>query len=473
MDDWRRGSGLIVLAVLLFAAPAAAQSGFDVTVSSEDTTVRPAQGETAKFHITVTNTAEQQQRFRVSYITGTATDPAWYYLENPFITLEPNETEMTTLYATPDMTAQAGTMGPRIIVFPLDDPDNRFNKLVSFSVIRDTNLEIISFEGPQAMYKPGETVNVSMTVKNVIQRDIAANRYQVVMTVNGDQTTRPVPSIEAGETERITAALELESYRAGIYDLTVEIREIGGEVHSTQQAKIEVTKERRLGYDHTSSKSFLSSSKTVRVTNTGNVVVEDLNVSKSAAWYIDPFVSFPQEPDQIVNVDGERKYVWTVERLEPGESVSFSYTVSYWSLVLVLLILVAAGAVLVRRFRSVTLVKSGRRSGDRLSIHLRVKNNTGSRIEDVEVEDFVPGIASLIEKFDSRSPEKIQSTDDGTKMVWKLGMMEPGEERIITYKVKPRVQVEGYISLPEAEVTYEKKGQEKARESHPISADFS
>ncbi len=474
MDVGTRKFGLVVLAVALLAVPATAQDGFEVDITEENTVVNPSIGETAMFKVDVTNTGDTDRRFRVSFETGTATDPGWYSGPHPpFLGLEPGETRTSTLYVTPDLTAVAGRMGPEIVVYTLDDPDNQYSELVSFSVTRDRDIQITQFEGPEAAYDPGENLSVSMTIKNVIQRDIASNQYRLILEMNGRRVTKGVPAMEAGETEQIDAAIDLTGYSAGVYNLDVRVKEIDGDVHSTQEARVEVRAKESFETNRSQKNRFLTSRRKVTMMNDGNTVIEDANVSGSVVWYLSPFLSYSTEPDTVASEGGQEVFTWSVERLEPGESVTYTYTLNYWSLALVVVILLGAAVLVLRQYRTVTIVKSGREAGDQHSIHLRVKNKTGSEIKEVTVEDFVPGIASLIEKFDSRSPEKIQGTDEGTKMVWKLGRMDPGEERIITYRVRPRVQVEGYVSLPEATVTYEKGGKESEQQSHPVSADFS
>jgi len=105
-------------------------------------------------------------------------------------------------------------------------------------------------------------------------------------------------------------------------------------------------------------------------------------------------------------------------------------------------------------------------------VHLRVKNGTGHAIEDVAVEDFVPGIAMLVRKFDSRKPDRIRNTEEGTEVTWEFDSMAPDEERIVTYILRPKIRVEGYVSLPEAIVEYTRNGKDYWATSHPVSADF-
>jgi len=46
----------------------------------------------------------------------------------------------------------------------------------------------------------------------------------------------------------------------------------------------------------------------------------------------------------------------------------------------------------------------------------------------------------------------IRKTNNGTRLVWEIDSMEPGEQRVFEYSIKPLVEVEGGITLPEAEL---------------------
>ncbi|MCJ7429553.1 MAG: hypothetical protein MUP66_04160, partial [Candidatus Nanohaloarchaeota archaeon QJJ-5] len=68
--------------------------------------------------------------------------------------------------------------------------------------------------------------------------------------------------------------------------------------------------------------------------------------------------------------------------------------------------------------------------------------------------------------------DSIQRTDDGTELVWQLEGMNPEEERIITYTIEPKVQVEGAVSLPAATVHYTDGRNEDDVSSHPVTTSF-
>ena len=465
---------VLAVSILAFGTMGAAADGFSVSITGEQTTVTPSENEEAVFAITVTNTGNETNTFRVSYNTGTATNPGWYYLDDSSLRLDPGETETARLYVAPDNTALSGSKGPEIVVYDLGDSSNRYRELVTFNVQRDNNVVITDYQSPHAVYRPNETMNISMTLRNVIQDDIAANEYQAVLTITGSRVIeRGIPAMDAGESETIQLSHALRGYQAGLYDMSLTIEEIDGDVHSQQNARFEVSRFTNIDETESVNESIIGMSQSITATNNGNTQQANEDVSLSVPWYVHPFVSFETEPDQTRWTGPSYEYTWTIDVLDPEESVTYTLEASYWPLLVIILVLIGIGYLLYVRFRSVRIVKEVKEGpGRKQTIHLSVKNNTGARLEQVAVEDFVPGIATLIRKFDGKEPDTINDTDDGTEMVWHMDGMNPEEERIITYTIEPKVQVEGAVSLPSATVHYTDGRSDDETSSHPVTTSF-
>lgn len=474
MVSYRGKLCVLMILLLSISTTATAADGFNVNIVGEKTTVTPSENEEAVFRINVTNTGNETNQFRVSYNTGTATNPGWYYLDGSSLTLEPGESEIASLYVSPDNTALSGSKGPEVVVYESGETANRYSELVTFKVRRDNNLVISNYQSPHAVYRPGETINISMTLRNVIQDDIPANQYQAVLTIGGTrEVEQGIPAMEAGEAIGIRLQHQLAGYPAGLYDMTMTIEAIEGDTHSRKTARFEVARFSNIDEARDRNESMLGMTQQAITTNNGNTVQVNQNVTMDVAWYIHPFVSFETEPDSAKWIGPTYKYTWTVSLLEPGDSVSYELSVNYWPLLVIIAVLLAVGYLLYVRFRSVRVVKKVKEGpGKKQTIHLSVKNNTGARLEQVAVEDFVPGIASLIEKFDGTKPDSITSTDDGTKLVWHMDGMNPEEERIITYTIEPKIQVEGAVSLPAVTVHYSNGRSEDDVTSHPVTTSF-
>ena len=69
--------------------------------------------------------------------------------------------------------------------------------------------------------------------------------------------------------------------------------------------------------------------------------------------------------------------------------------------------------------------------------------------------DVVPEEFILSGSFETLKPI-VRKIGSGTEMIWRLGTIKRGEERLLHYKIKPRGIVTGEHSLPSAHLTARK-----------------
>lgn len=472
----RSKAGLLLGLLVLFSTSVVAATGFTVSTTAIDTAVRPGSGDAAQFNITVTNTGDTEETFRVNYNTGTATSPEWYSLTpiGGYVTVPAGASRNVTIDVMPSSDAVSGNQGPEVYVYPLGEPSNRFSTFVTFSIIRDQSIVMTEFTAPAASYRPGENMTVELAAKNVVQEDQAANSYRMLVSFAGEEYTASGPALDPGETERLRTTIPITEIRAGEYTVETYLMRSDGQVFAQRSARVTIEGAPEIVTDRGSSGWLLSGSRTVEKRNIGNERSGPTTITMRVPWYTEPFVGVAPEPTAARSYSGGTEYVWRTDGLAIDGSITARTTHSYYILVLLAIVLAAGGYVLYRRFRSVRIVKVVRRTSDGgVAVHLRLKNRTGRTISDVELEDFVPGIAELEEEFDARRPDQVRHTDDGTKLLWRMGTMDADEERIMTYRLDPRVEVEGRVSLPSATVTFEERGEQQEQSSHPVSVDFS
>jgi len=58
-------------------------------------------------------------------------------------------------------------------------------------------------------------------------------------------------------------------------------------------------------------------------------------------------------------------------------------------------------------------------------------------------QDFVPSVFKVVESAGTIVPAIVKQRKDGTLLVWKLGKMRSKDERIISYRIEPILQVTG------------------------------
>jgi len=74
-------------------------------------------------------------------------------------------------------------------------------------------------------------------------------------------------------------------------------------------------------------------------------------------------------------------------------------------------------------------------------------------MKDVLIRDYLPASAHLIERYDTLRPI-VKKVVGGAELSWKFDALRPHEERIITYRIKPVMEIVGEIRLPKANIRY-------------------
>lgn len=220
--------------------------------------------------------------------------------------------------------------------------------------------------------------------------------------------------------------------------------------------------------------SILSSTVIIKIKNEGNSPTPSFYVSESLPAFASFFFQPEKKPDKVETIGNSVIYYWFVESIKPGSEIIISYKISLLNLWLLSLAIIFLGYVGYRfAFTPIVVKKSsyvGKLEPDReITISIEVKNRSRHILEDVKIRDFVPSILKLSEKFDTIRP-KIKKTSGGVYLFWEFDSLKPKEERILTYRVKPALEIAGVLNLPKAIMSYvDKKKEKKASLSKTIS----
>ncbi|MBW2991310.1 hypothetical protein KY348_06445 [Candidatus Woesearchaeota archaeon] len=189
------------------------------------------------------------------------------------------------------------------------------------------------------------------------------------------------------------------------------------------------------------------------------------------------FTSFSPSPVKEGGTDGKTYYVIRQE-LSSEEHLDIEIITNYRLLVLII-ILIIVGVVLYYTLRSpIVIIKSAEPLGrtkegvSEIKISLYLKNRSRRPITNLRVVDTVPRIAEIEKKtrLGSMEPVNIGKSRRGTVAKWELDVLEPYEERIITYRVKSKLQLVGGIRLPSAKAKFDaRKGKERVTYSNNVN----
>lgn len=161
---------------------------------------------------------------------------------------------------------------------------------------------------------------------------------------------------------------------------------------------------------------------------------------------------------RTVKENGKYYLAWDIA-LGSDRSMTIYITENYRLLVVIIVLIIAVIA-LYFLFRSPLVVRKsianvGMSDGgiSEAKVVVRVKNRSPKPIANIEVMDNVPHIANVEKELSigSMQPHAImQHPKKGIMIKWNIESIEPGDERVLSFKMKSRLSILGEFNLPAA-----------------------
>ncbi len=228
--------------------------------------------------------------------------------------------------------------------------------------------------------------------------------------------------------------------------------------------------------DERVTKEFLRQTTFVNFTNNGNV--NRVETTQLQTTFIGRFFTSTTPDSKVIKENGKMYLLWELN-LEPQQSTQIVMVESFRGIALIALIVIAA-LVLYFAFRSPLVVQKeakmlqrGEGNISELKILVYIRNRTNKPIHQIKILDKVPHIADLQEEviIGTLKPSKIfRDSKKGTLVEWEIPMLEGHEERIISYKIKSKLNILGFFNLPSVLVKFKKDNKNKSVKSNSIKA---
>lgn len=324
---------------------------------------------------------------------------------------------------------------------------------------------------------PGEIISVFVDLTNVENK--LSGKYFVDLNITKDGQTiytdrKEVEAIEPQSTRTIEFSYQFNQYAPnGTYEIYVTLRnEENEKVYEKGPIVVKVNGIVKLPSSYTEKEvhyGVLTSEVVIKVKNEGNIPSGPFLVTETLPSIARSFF-IAETPITSENVtDGVVTYIWRIENLNPGETVVIKYKIfvfHFW------LILVCVGLLFIYIFhvtfslsiKKSTLYKGPIQREKTIKVVINVKNKTNKTLRNVKVIDFVPALLKVLNKFDTLVP-KVKKMKDGYELEWRIYSLKPKEERVLTYYVKPIVDIVGEIKLPEVRIEYKEKNKKKVIKS--------
>lgn len=383
---------------------------------------------------------------------------SWVSLEKYFVTLNGEQSETIKLTIEPPIDSNIGN-----VVFTISarsiDTDSSASKEMILNIRRRTGTYISDIKLNQELVKPGDTLSIQPVLVNL---DKTQSKQVIVSTkILKDNLSiynfNNEVLLEPGKTKTLTLPFFIENkYGYGIYSIEITLSDQFGQPIHKKSSSFGIQKFDDIKVERKTDSGFLYKTITINVTNKGNTINSSYIITESIPSTYKYFFYPDVEPSLEEKKDSRIIYSWFISGLDPNESVIVTYQLRYsniviLSLIVILILIVAASYYykprLLKKYPSILAREK------EAIITLHIKNNSMRDINNVSVKDHVPPIAVVVKEFDTLVPE-IRRTQRGTDLLWKIDKLKSDEERILTYKIKPVIDVEGRLRLPKAYFSY-------------------
>jgi hypothetical protein len=454
---------LILLLALAVAATATAAANYQVGVTPLN--ISTLQNESATFRLTITNFERTALRFQAYTL-----DTRWIVHTDPVLSLvEAQNAQDYVLFIKPTSVIGYGAQGLVVLVKNLDE--NVINKESVIVYVIDPNRPPgiygasvnLDVKLPEEV-NPRKQLTIGLSLRNRNGLNISKLDIDISSPLFSQAMSQPLEPF--GErTEDFT--FTLDPYQAaGEYPLTVKLSYEGRVINEvTKSVPIEAITD--ISETPTDKEELFRHTTTLSLENRGNVRTT-YEARLSTSWLRNIFSS-TSPPTGTKKIAGVRYHVWEVP-LAPGEKATLTRTENY-RLLAVILIVTIVGVVAYFLMRSpliavkeaIALKEAGEEGSSHTKVRIFVKNRTGRPLSGVSIIDRVPPLATYrpTGSLGSVTPTKVVASPKGTMLKWELDILEPYEERILSYGLGSQLKVIGRMSLPAAKVKFTTKNGER------------
>lgn len=457
---WKYFTLITIIFLILTASSVLASS----TISTSAIKNHITTAEEASFKLSVTNNAEKTQSYRIY-----ALELGWMVEPLPrdrTFDLAPGKTKTTTIKVRPVEDFNPGAYAPTLYIdsYLNDDyerntaslklylsPEQPMDYLPAVTVEIDMDEKI----------DPNEPLSIKLFLDNRNPLDLANTKVKISSDIHEfrKEVTVDLPPLDK---KTVEFAITPNAFQQPKEYILFFVLEREGQPFKVIEKRIEV-----LSLIPPFSKTvvdeavFLKVFTELTVQNNGNVLNKQ-EVKHPVGLLGALFASGNIE---IRSDDGQRYLVWEVE-LAPNESITLNYVINYRIIFYILLVIIIIGVFYwaVRSPIVISKKASTTRGGSdgtlsQIKITMEVRNRSRKSLKEVVITDLVPAIANVERSLElgTLKPNDIKHTKRGTKVTWKLAELDGLEHRMITYKVKAKLNILGTFSLPRAEVQYGKR----------------
>ncbi len=462
---------LIFLCILLAFSVSAQESESTVTLQIIPVSPEVEVGGTAVFRLAITNIGAERDIFKIS---GDPSGMSPFSNAVQYIQVEPNQIKLD-----PNNMQEVEI---RVKILESARPNDEFvadvkvSSLAHVNVKETTSLRVyivsnqevmnIAVDAPPEVI-PGDVYSFHVTLKNRL--NVPLDQYEIsVYSDLADISESLIANFTSREERTLDYSFPI-SLNAAPKDYALNVRIYdGSEIKGNFVSAFTVREKSSVGEQRAEKGGFLKSITTMTKKNEGNVKTTQRIVVESS--FLQNIFTSTQPESKTRRGD----LVWDVT-LQPGEEYTITIERNYRPLFYGFIIVVLA-VILIYFYieRSVVIkkrlfmTKSSTEGIHEIKILLIIRNGSKQQLQNVKVYDVLPNIIQPLYEFGTLKPHHTQQGTRGKRFVWELGSLEPGEERVLTYRVKAKLHLAEGALLPPATLQYQKGDHVISLTSHTL-----
>lgn len=450
MTVLRKNAVLLIVFVILLSSIAFAEDSFLAKIEPQEVVIK--QDETAEFNLSITHTGDEIKTFEIY-----STNVIWDVHVQDALRVEPSQMLKTKLFVRPLNVNPGSYWVPLTVKLAGTEQKSEKNVLLEIeSLIPPEQSYLPAVRGEvymEDLIDPREEAKVRVKLENQNRRDLKNVNIKLRSnTINKDYTATlepleqkelkffvKLPPFTPPQEDLLKVSIIVpEKDQAYRFDLNPVMFEIDDYFDFKEELKTE--------------QGFLKTTYLATLKNNGNEPYEDVYTVKSSFFKNIFVTTVPRAQKQ------KGQLVWAVD-LKPGESELIMYTFNYQPLLIIAIALIVItlayiifrSPVVLKKTATVVATKEGGIS--ELKVLIEIVNRSRKPIKDIKLIDTVPRIAQLTHDYDigTLKPDKvIKHERKGTLVKWSIDAIDPGEERVISYKIKSKLSILGGVTLPSA-----------------------
>jgi len=452
----------ILILFLLSTSSVFAQGG--VNISPEEKDLTASVGEIKSLKITVQNGQDMQDTFSLSvfpqFLKGISAD---FDKKTVAIGANSNKTAILT-FVVPKFLCE-GQISQTFNLYATSQTNSEIStieKIILTVPGRGLCISDIRFDKDTDVLSPEEKTTIKIDITNVNEKPFI--QYKIQANVKKDDVVlkRLEKNVNFPEKSKSEINFEYapEKYtEPGKYQIEISVKDSIGTTIDSQIFYFNVNATNK---PPTIKKSFfygvLFSRIDVKIINENNVPLKSFLYVESVPEFTKDAITPVTKSTSMEMADKRIIYSWLIETMKPGEERLVVYEfrmqniVALAVLIFIILLIAFNYAFMPKIIKRSKIVRGV--SGEReIEISIDVRNRTRHAMHDVVVTDFVPDVVNVVARFGTLKPTW-EKKPNGLQLTWNLKKLEPFEERVLEYRIRPKAEVKGMISLPHAHIRY-------------------